>query len=538
MARATKSRASKQPYHSVGQLRLEGFNTPFEEHLDPQNRWVVLAHRIPWDEIISVYDKQMRNDTTGASHINGRVILGALIIKHMCDLSDEETILQIQENMYMQYFIGYSGFSKEAPFDPSLFVGIRKRLGASEVNAINEKIFELSKPKVVPATPSEKQAPDQQSPTATASEATVTEANPAEESTKESTGTEPTSDENTSSEKSTDAEATDIIPNESTHGGRLLIDATACPQDIAYPTDLNILNDAREKSEELIDLLYDKEHHGSKKPRTYREKARKVYLHTAQKKVKSRKVVRNAVGKQLRFLSRNIKTLHWLLEKLPTIGLDRISYKYLLVIQETYRQQNQMWREGSRSIEHRIVSIHQPHVRPIVRGKAKAKTEFGAKLHLSLTNGFAFIDHLNWEAYNEGRLLIDSVEQYKRRNGVYPREVLADKIYCTRENRKALKALGIRLVAKPLGRPSAVNKEHVRPGERNPIEGKFGQAKRAYGMDRIRARLMETSESWIASIVLVLNLVNLAGQAPLCLLKTLRLIYLQIIYKRAVLLFQ
>jgi IS5 family transposase len=96
-------------------------------------------------------------------------------------------------------------------------------------------------------------------------------------------------------------------------------------------------------------------------------------------------------------------------------------------------------------------------------------------------------------------------------------KVLADQVYCTRENRRKLKELGIRLIAKPLGRPKAVA-DHVRPGQRNPIEGKFGQAKNAYGMNRIKARLKETSQSWIASIIMVLNLVKLAGETPLCLL--------------------
>ncbi|TKT84727.1 transposase, partial [Dyadobacter frigoris] len=58
--------------------------------------------------------------------------------------------------------------------------------------------------------------------------------------------------------------------------------------------------------------------------------------------------------------------------------------------------------------------------------------------------------------------------------------------------------------------------KHVSPGERNPIEGKFGQAKTAYGLNRIKARLQATSQSWIASIILVLNLVKLAGEALLC----------------------
>jgi hypothetical protein len=73
------------------------------------------------------------------------------------------------------------------------------------------------------------------------------------------------------------------------------------------------------------------------------------------------------------------------------------------------------------------------------------------------------------------------------------------------------------LKAKPLGRPSALS-IHVSPGERNPIEGKLGQAKTAYGLGRIKARLKETGESWIAGIFMVLNLVKLAGAVLSCLI--------------------
>jgi hypothetical protein len=96
---------------------------------------------------------------------------------------------------------------------------------------------------------------------------------------------------------------------------------------------------------------------------------------------------------------------------------------------------------------------------------------------------------------------------------------MADKIYCNRSNRASLKERGIRLRAKPLGRPKAVDVKHVRPGKRNPIEGKFGQAKTAYGMNRIKARLQQTNQSWIATIILVLNLVKMAGEGPYVLIK-------------------
>ena len=114
--------------------------------------------------------------------------------------------------------------------------------------------------------------------------------------------------------------------------------------------------------------------------------------------------------------------------------------------------------------------------------------------------------------------MISTVKKYKQRFGYWPEEVLADKIYCNRANRAQLKLLGIKLRAKPLGRPRVVDVEHVRPGERNPIEGTFGQAKTAYGLNRVKARLAGTSESWIATIILTLNLIKLIGLGAYCLL--------------------
>lgn len=490
MAKALKNRASKQSYISPSQLILSGFETPFSNNLNSGNRWIVLAHKIPWDTLVSVYQQQMHNTQTGADGINPRVAIGAMIIKHTCALSDRETVMQIQENMYMQYFIGYSSLSNEEPFDPSLFVEFRKRLGIEQINTINEKILGLQSEKNEQQKINE---PDKKNDGAANKESELPAA---------------------TSESATEAPLT--------HSGSLIVDATACPQDISYPTDLNLLNKAREKSEELIDVLFGTGEQPEKnKPRTYREKARKLYLKTAQKKSKSKKEIRKAIKKQLSFLRRNLASIHKLLDNSNSIPLDRHQYKYLLVIHTLFEQQEKMFLEKTHSAAHRIVSIHQPHVRPIVRGKTNANVEFGSKIQVSLMNGFAFLDELSWEAFNESTRLMATLEKYKNRFGYYPKEVLVDKIYCTRENRAKLKTLGILLRAKPLGRSKAVETEHVRPGERNPIEGKFGQAKTAYGMNRIKARLQQTSESWIATIVLVLNLVKLAGQVPFCLLQKL-----------------
>jgi len=472
MNRPTKKRAPSPTYLSPSQLSLGCFSSPFEQNLNPRNRWVVLSRLIPWDEICGIYLKNIGVNSTGRPPLSPRVVIGSLIIKHLCNLDDRETVDQISENIYMQYFLGYQTFSSEPPFDASLFVEFRKRLGMETVNLINERIVQLRN--------------------------------------REANG-----DEGKSQGPDGNPNPTGYSEGQATQNkGRVIFDATACPQDIAYPTDLDLLSTAREKSEQLIDLLYTKVLHG-KKPRTYRFEARKYYLKTAQKKNKSRKELRKAVGRQLKYLRRNIGSINQLLDAYPEIPFDAKEYKYFLVIQTLYEQQKQMHDNRTHSVGHRIVSIHQPHVRPIVRGKSQAKVEFGAKIHVSLIDGVAFLDELNWDAFNEGSHMMDYVEQYRRRHGYYPAELLADQIYCTRENRAKLKEKGIQLLAKPLGRPSAVQ-FHVSPGERNPIEGKFGQAKTGYGLNRIRARLKGTSESWIAGIILVLNLVRLAGEALLC----------------------
>ena len=486
MAQTSKNRASKQAYISVHQPLLDGFDTPFAKQLNASNRWVLLANKIPWDELVSVYRQQMGNHKTGAEGINPRVVIGSLIIKHMCDLSDRETVQQIQENMYMQYFIGYNSFSDEVPFDASLFVLLRNRLGVDQINIINEKILGLSiqknnQPKGKPDNlPSDENASPQEKIQTTTSAAEPSQPSP-------------------------------------THQGKMIIDATACPQDIRYPTDLHLLNDAREKTEELIDFLHIP-WMVIKKPRTYRQKARTIFLKTAQKKTRSKKEIRQAIRKQLGYVRRNLKNINRLLDHYETIPFNDRQHTYFFVVQTLYDQQKQMYQQKVHSVEHRIVSIHQPHVRPIVRGKTNANVEFGAKIQVSLMNGFAFLEDLSWDAFNEGARLIKAVEQYKKRFGYYPAEVLADKIYCSRVNRAQLKELNITLKAKPLGRPRAVAENHVSPGERNPIEGKFGQAKSAYGLNRIKARLRSTSESWIATIIMVLNLVKLTGQVPYCLL--------------------
>ncbi|PSK80222.1 transposase-like protein DUF772 [Prolixibacter denitrificans] len=428
-------------------------------NLDPNNRWVVLAQRLPWDTMAGLYLSKMHS-TMGAPTVDARIVIGAVIIKHKLNLSDQETIATIQENVYMQYFLGLEAYTPDKVFDSSLFVKIRERLGAADFDQFVQELIRME-----------------------------------QEAGKKRAGKQENDNE-----------------QPPTHQGSLKVDATVADAEIKYPTDLDLLNGSREKSEELIDQL-SKLLPNQIKPRTYRRVARKEYLKVALKKRKSRKVLRQGIRRQLQYLRRNLGHIDRLQEQLTDKGLARREYDYLEVIRRVYSQQREMYRQEKNSCAHRIVSIHQPHVRPIVRGKAKARVEFGAKLGVSLWNGYARIDRISWEAYNEAEDLKTQVERYRELMGYYPERVLADKIYLNRENREWLKKLRIQVVGKPLGRPSrfsqsksARRKLAREMAKRNQVEGKFGEGKRRYQLNKIKAKSAQTAESWIGAIFLVMNL--------------------------------
>jgi hypothetical protein len=321
--------------------------------------------------------------------------------------------------------------------------------------------------------------------------------------------------------------------------GKLLLDATCVPADISYPTDLKLLNSAREKSEKIIDVLHKSRGKGFKKPRTYRKRARAAYLAVAKSKNIGLGKVRKGLRKQLGYLRRNLSIIEKLSRITGLTMLSRKQYRDLLVISELYRQQQWMYDHRSHRIEDRIVSISQPHVRPIKRGKAGSETEFGAKVSVSLVEGYGFVDRSSWDNFNECQDLQDQVETYKRRFGVYPESVHADRIYRTRDNLRYCKSHGIRLSGPRLGRPPKVtpeNADQLRAAalearqdelDRIPIEGKFGQGKRRFSLGRLMTKLACTSETAIALCFLVMNLE-----------KWLRAIFLCLIFKERKPLFQ
>ena len=456
-------------YVSEKQLTIEEFKTPFQAKLSADNRWVKLSKAVPWDEFASAY-MAMMNKSHGRPSISPRIVLGALIIKHLEKLDDRGVILAIQENIYMQYFVGLKEFITEPVFDPSLFVQIRKRVG--------RKVFDSLNADLIRSVKGEKDKRHNK------------------KNKKDDGGDEPK------------------------NNGKMQADATVADQSITYPTDNGILNESRKKCEKLIDTLYELDDKQGVKPRTYRRTMDTAFLAYSKKKKKSKATHRKMTRKLLECVSRNIKHINRMLDvfenRREQFPLTYAQQRLFWIIQTAYTQQKYMYDKDVHSCSDRIVSIHQPHVRPIPRGKLKSQIEFGSKLGVSLDDGFARINTFSWDAYHEAGDLIKQVEAYKELHGHYPELVQVDKIYATRENRRWLKEKDIRITAPPLGRrPEKAKQSYYQKrkakkeaAERNQIEGKFGQGKNGYDLNRIRAKLKGTSESWVACIFFVMNLIH------------------------------
>jgi len=434
----------------------------FGGKLNRQNRWVILANLIPWDRVEEKYAALFVSNN-GRRALPVRVALGALIIKEKKHVSDEELVEDIRESPYLQYFLGYEGYKDELPFDPSMMVHFRKRLSGNILKEINALILER---------------------------------------------------QNEEAAHSND----DQDPPEGGNKGTLIVDATCAPEDMRFPHDVTLLDEARRKTEKIIDTLHEGAPEGYAKPRTYRKKARKEFLTFIRNRKPREQTIRKALKKQLQYVERNLSIISEYQKVVGFEGLTRKQYRDLTVITALVRQQRDLYTRKSHSIEGRILSIAKPHVRPIARGKARMMYEFGAKVSVSLVDGLAEVYRLSWEPYNESQDLQGQIEQYKTRYGHYPEVVCADKLYRTRENLRFCQEHGIRLSGPKLGRPfkeseknSAILREQRRieredESTRIAVEGKFGEGKRRYSLDRIATKLKATSESAIMLVFLVMNL--------------------------------
>lgn len=485
-------------YTPAANRKLSLFTTPFDQHLSANNRWVRMEALVPWDEMAKVFFNSM-SASQGRPSVDLRIVLGVLMVKHIEDLSDERTIEYVQENIYAQFFVGLSSFQTEPVFVPHLLVTIRKRLSEAGARQLNDLL--ISAAAAAKAIKHRKKPSDGAAPPDPPKEVPQN----ADSEVDTSLSEEPAKSE---------------LPV--ANRGTLIVDATVAPLHIAYPTDSNLLNDCRLITERLIDCLYEADRSlWPRKPRTYRREATGRHLSFSKKRRKTKKDIRRAVGRGLNYLRRNLKTITAMLDVLE--ASDRsCPWSFALrrqywIVQEIYRQQNEMHRDRRRRVDNRIVSVHQPHVRPIKRGKGGSKnTEFGPKINASVTEGFARADQIDFSAFNEANHLVSQVKSYRDRFGYYPGRVLADQIYWNRKNRKWLKERNIHIGGVPLGPKRERSKyekerDRKRNNQRSEVEGKFGEAKERYGMKELYTRLPQTTKAEVSLIFLAMNLVRYAG---------------------------
>ena len=229
----------------------------FEGRLNPENRWVKMAARLPWEELEADYARHFKSHGRGEIALNVRIAIGALLVKEFLGLSDRGVVEAVSENPYLQYFPGFKSFQTTPPFNASLMTHFRKRFPAEVINRFNEKIIELGR---ADRDPDDDPPPD---------------------------------DDGAPSSKKGDAENSGTIP----------MDAACAPADIKYPADLNLVNDARELSEAIIDKIREHLAASPPRPRTKPQVCRKRYLEI----VKHPKCGMPKRRKALRFLLNAVK---------------------------------------------------------------------------------------------------------------------------------------------------------------------------------------------------------------------------------------
>lgn len=476
---------------------------PFGGKLLKKNRWVKLASIMPWEHIEQIYMSAFQSEN-GRPALSSRIAFGAIFIKENDHLTDEGTVEAIAENPYMQYFLGLTGFQVEPLFDASMMVHFRKRFPVEELAKINEYICTGK-------------WPDQQRNV----DRNDTQDEPQQDGNQESGQESPAVNEqkrpSKSGKKGKKSKNTAVKKQrkkQKKNRGKLIMDATVAPADIKYPTDIDLLNKSREHLETAVNILWEEAPHKGHKLPYSRKAARKSYLSLAKSKKWTTAKCRAAIGSQLRCIEQATKRL----EELKTLVPDYEKrfptwlHRRLAVIPLVYAQQKEMYDSHTHKCENRIVSLEQPHVRPIQRGKRPNPTEFGQKLHLSVVDGFTFLEQTCWSNYNEGCDLPAVVEDYFRKFGCYPEAVLADKIYQTRANRAFCKEKGIRISGPALGRPKGgeIDRKQKRQMykdacDRNAVEGRNGNAKRRFGLDLIAAKLDETAKTEAALILIAMN---------------------------------
>jgi transposase, IS5 family len=295
-----------------------------------------------------------------------------------------------------------------------------------------------------------------------------------------------------------------------THTG--FCDATVYESYIEYPTDAKLL---WKGCCDIYQMIKNKRKQlRLRHTRINHEKRKTQYLSFAKRRKKSRKQSKKTCKTLLKYLLRLMGQLDELLKKHKEVvsGSQR---NRLDTIIKMKGQQWQLHFGKQSTVPDRIVSLHKPYVRPIVRGKEVKPVEFGAKINMLLVDGISFIEHLSYDNFNEGTRLQSTIHLQQRYFGAC-HQMGADAIYASNENRSYCTKNNIATCFIPKGNEGKLKEQKSQMRSilgkirSTVLEGSFGNEKNHYQMNKIKAKTQSNEKVWIFFSLLTCNAMQMA----------------------------
>ena len=428
--------------------------------LDENHELIKISKTIDW---ANLSDKlaQFYCPDNGRPTKPSRAKVGLLILKHLYRFSDDDVIDLIRRDLYAQYLCDVS-FSEAIKFiHPASLVKFRKKIGLKGIKLIEEEVLNsLKRAKLL-------------------------------------------------------------------KGRKLASEATVVPSNIAYPTDVSLLEKARQKAAQYLGKVKGL---GAKTYRTYKRAAKKIFVqyqkircHTIKSRKKAQKQIRQFSQRNIRQLEEAVNNVKL---SIKNTGLEAINsadkakkqfiekaQEFLDTASKILTQQKDIYQ--ALPVKERIVSVHQPHIRPMVRGKYPVNVEFGPKILLNLKNNFLFLEHLSFNNTSDSQLLDTSLKGYKGRFGFFPTQLAADRGFWPKENRQLAENYNIKKIAiENKGKSSYLKGKPFRERLRRlrcSIEAKISLAKRKYGLSRACYNIQNGEEIWVRLGLIAMNLKTSVG---------------------------
>jgi transposase, IS5 family len=292
-------------------------------------------------------------------------------------------------------------------------------------------------------------------------------------------------------------------------------DATCYESRISYPTDVKLIWNSCYEVYQLIQ--HSRKALGLRKSRMNYLRQKKNFESYQKTRKKTRRQEKKLRKRLLKFLLRLLQHQEQLQQK-HNLVLTHQQHRKLRTIIQVYQQQHAKVYGTSKQIKDRIVSLHKPYIRPIVRGKETKTVEFGAKLNILQVDRINFIEHLSYDAFNESTRLESGIYLQRKLFGKCTHQS-ADQIYATNANRKYCHGNNIVTNFIPKGKQkiqhieqAAVIRKTLNLARGTILEGSFGNEKNHYLLQKIPARNQTTETCWIFFGIFTSNAVRIAGR--------------------------